>query len=250
MPATGSTSSSGSGPPTAIHETRAWIRRKRKPVSQERGVNTVGLLEACEEIAAVVQEELHTLPSPLTMDQAVELWQLPAWLPERADPPRLGGHRLAKEVEAKVAPNGQPLAICLGSNRRHQVETVRGPMTMQGYCGCLRTFPDLPFGRGNGGLACARSASLDDPTTRTRRSPSYSAGSPGRWPSRRSPGRQPSACASSRRGSGFAPMLGGEKRAHIDIEAGDESPVRPSYTSGIVALTVIGVTGGVAYAAI
>ncbi len=57
-------------------ETRAWIRGKRKPVSLERGVNTVGLLEACEEIAAVVQEELHTLPPPLTMDQAVELWQL------------------------------------------------------------------------------------------------------------------------------------------------------------------------------
>ena len=35
------------------HKTRAWIGAKRKPVSQECGVNTVGLREACEEIAAV-----------------------------------------------------------------------------------------------------------------------------------------------------------------------------------------------------
>ena len=136
------------------HETRAWIRRKRKPVSQQRGVNAVGLLEACEEIAAVVQEELHTLPSPLTMDQAVELWHfrhgyLNALI-------YLGGHRLAKEVEAKVAPNGQPLAICLGSNRRHRVETVRGPMTMQGYWGCLGRSPTFPSGVGIDGPACAR----------------------------------------------------------------------------------------------
>jgi hypothetical protein len=35
-----------------------------------------------------------------------------------------------------------------GSESRHRVETVRGPMTMQGYTGCLRAFPDIPYGRG------------------------------------------------------------------------------------------------------
>ena len=118
-------------------------------MSQERGVNTVGLLEACEEVAAVVQEELHTLPSPLTMDQAVELWHFRIGYLNALIHLDFDGHSLAKEIETKVAPNGQPLTICIGSNRRHLVETGRGPMTMHGYTGCLRTFPDLPFGRGN-----------------------------------------------------------------------------------------------------
>ena len=116
-------------------EMRDWIRRKRKPVSQERGVNTVGLVEACEKIAAVVQEELHRLPSPLTMDQAVELWHFRLGYLNALIHLDFGGHSLAKEIEAKVAPNGQPLTICIGSNRRHQVETHRGPMTMHGYMG-------------------------------------------------------------------------------------------------------------------
>ena len=60
----------------------------------------------------------------------------------------LGGTRLAKEIEARVSPGSQPLAICLGSPKAEVVVTIRGPVTMQGYVGCLRTFPDLPFGPG------------------------------------------------------------------------------------------------------
>ncbi len=126
---------------------RAWARREGKPVSQELGVNTSGLLEAAEKVATIVQRELYDLPSPLTMPEAHELWTyrrtyLNALI-------HLRGNRLAKEVEGRVAPNGRPLAICLGStNLRERVMTVRGPFTMHGYGGCLRTFPDLLFGPG------------------------------------------------------------------------------------------------------
>jgi hypothetical protein len=126
---------------------RSWVRREGKPISQEAGVNESGLREAVEKVATVVQRELHERPSPLTMSEAHELWTyrrtyLNALI-------YLDGNRLAKEIEAKAAPNGQPLAICLGStNLREQVMTLRGPITMHGYGGCLRTFPDLPFGTG------------------------------------------------------------------------------------------------------
>lgn len=126
---------------------REWVRRERKPISQDTGVNTSGLLEAVEEVAAIVQRELHERPSPLTMTEAFELWHLRRTYLNALI--HVGGNRLAKEVEAKASPDGQPLAICLGStNLREQVVTVRGPMTMHGYGGCLRTFPDLPFGPG------------------------------------------------------------------------------------------------------
>jgi len=126
---------------------RAWVRRIRKPISQKTGVNTTGLLEAAKEVAAIVQHELHELPSPLTPFEVHERWHwrrtyLNALIHH-------GGNQLAKEVEAGAAPNGEPLAICLGStNLRERVMTVRGPITMYGYGGCGRTFPDLPFGRG------------------------------------------------------------------------------------------------------
>ena len=113
---------------------RDWVRQMRKPISQAMGVNTSGLLEAAEEVAASVQRELHERPSPLTMLEADELWY---WRRRYLNPLLYlggGGQRLAKEVEARAAPNGQPLAICLGStNRPERVMTVRGPMTLHGY---------------------------------------------------------------------------------------------------------------------
>jgi hypothetical protein len=125
---------------------RDWVRRKRKPISQERGVNTSGLLEAAEEVAVIVQRELQERSSPLGMGEAVELWHarlgcLNALI-------YLGGNRLAKDVEMKAAPNGQSLAICLGSAKRESVATLIGDITMQGYTGCLSTFPDTHYGRG------------------------------------------------------------------------------------------------------
>lgn len=51
-------------------------------------------------------------------------------------------------MEARVAPGGQPLAICLGSAKHEVVPTFIGLLKMPGYIGCLRTFPDLPFGQG------------------------------------------------------------------------------------------------------
>ena len=129
---------------------REWVRAKGKPISQERGVNPSGLLEACEEVAGVVQRKLHESASPLDMRAAVELWHFRLGYLNPLN--YLGGQRLAKNVEARAAPNGQPLAICIGSNKRERVTSVRDgktmQVTMQGYAGCLRTFPDLPFGPG------------------------------------------------------------------------------------------------------
>lgn len=58
----------------------------------------------------------------------------------------------AKRVEASVAPNGRPLAVCVGSSKREQ-EAVYfcgrlEEWPMFGYIGCLRTFPDPSFGPG------------------------------------------------------------------------------------------------------
>jgi hypothetical protein len=126
---------------------RTWVRKMGKPVSQATGVNTAGLLEAARAAAAVVQRELHEQPSPVTEPDVDELWYwrrtyLRALI-------HLGGNRLAKEVEASVAPHGQPLAICLGStDPGERVMTIGGPTRFYGYVGCLHTFPDLPYGRG------------------------------------------------------------------------------------------------------
>jgi hypothetical protein len=134
-------------PPKCAQEAPNFASNRGRPVGLFLHVNEDGLLEACRDVAAVVHQELHALPSPLEGLQAIELWHfrhgyLTALL-------HLGGNRLAKEEEARVSPRGQPLAICLDStNQPTDVTTIRGSMTMRGYWGCLRTFPDLPFGPG------------------------------------------------------------------------------------------------------
>lgn len=125
---------------------RRFVRQMGKPISVEKGVSTAGLAAAAEEVARVVQRRLHARSSPLLMAEASVLWHarrryLNALI-------YLRDTRLAKEVEAKAAPDNRPLAICLGSNKPGDVRTIRGPVLMHGYVGCLSTFPDLPFGRG------------------------------------------------------------------------------------------------------
>jgi hypothetical protein len=128
---------------------RDWVRKMEKPVSQAKGVNTAGLLEAATEVAAVVQREIHELPSPLTHADVAELWYWRRTYLKALIYLDGGGNRLAKQVEASVAPDRQPLAICLGSTvRREYVMTFVGLTRFYGYVGCFNTFPDLPFGRG------------------------------------------------------------------------------------------------------
>jgi hypothetical protein len=113
-------------------------------------VEKAGLLAAAEDAAACVQQRLHALPLPLLLDESVELWTARRWYLEALI--YLDGNRLAKDVETRVSPGGQPLAICVGSAKRELVVVyVRGrvqEIEMRGYIGCLRTFPDTPFGRG------------------------------------------------------------------------------------------------------
>ncbi len=130
-------------------EDREWIRRKQKPVSQEIGVATDGLLEAAEEVATVVQRKLgefHDRAVPLTEQQAVELWH--ARLSYMNPLVYLGGNRLAKDVERHAAPSNEALTICVGSRKREAVTTLIGEITMTGYVGCLRIFPDAEYGPG------------------------------------------------------------------------------------------------------
>jgi hypothetical protein len=93
---------------------RDWVRRKRKPISQDRGINEAGLLEACAELARIVQRELHDRPSPLSLEEATELWHARVTYLNALI--YLGGNKRAKRVEESVAPDGQPLAICLGTS--------------------------------------------------------------------------------------------------------------------------------------
>ena len=132
---------------THQEEIRKWVCYWDKPISQLSGVNTSGLLEACEAAAAIVQGELHESSSPLDMWAAVELWHFRLGYLKALK--YLGGNRLAKDIEANAAPNGQALTICIGSNKAERVMTVRGPRKMYGYPGCWCVFPDLPFGPGN-----------------------------------------------------------------------------------------------------
>jgi hypothetical protein len=64
----------------------------------------------------------------------------------------LGSDRLWKDVERRVAPDGRPRSICIGSDRRIGVQVMfHGEPhleTMFGYRGCLRTFVTRPHGRG------------------------------------------------------------------------------------------------------
>jgi hypothetical protein len=119
-------------------------------------VDESGLFEAAKTVATVVQHTLHNFHannSALTVTQAGEagharLIALNAllYLGNRLETD--GGNKFAKDVERSVAPNHEPLAICLGSNKRHRVQTLIGPLTMPGHDGCLRTFPDPPPGTG------------------------------------------------------------------------------------------------------
>jgi hypothetical protein len=129
---------------------RAWVRAKGKPIIQERGINTSGLLEAAEEVAAVVQRELHNRASPLNMLTAIELWR--GRLGYLNPLIHLSGNQLAKEVEARVSPDGRPLAICIGSAKVLEVPIfLHGRVqdyTLRGFAGCLSTFRDAPYGPG------------------------------------------------------------------------------------------------------
>lgn len=130
---------------------REWVKRKNHPVSVERGINDDGLFEAAETVAAEVQRELRTRSSPLEMSDAVELWLFRCGYLNALI--HLGGNAFAKEVDARVARSGQPLTICVGSNKKIPVMAVLPPgqtrtYTLQGFGGCRRVFPDPPSGPG------------------------------------------------------------------------------------------------------
>ena len=140
-------------------EVAEWIRRHGKPVTGDHGINRDGLEEAATDMARSVQRRLylfHDAGEPL--DVVVDLCLVRARfaaltaLDHLGNLGELGGQRFAKTVEAGVAPNGQPLAVCVGSQKREQVPLYfRGrpeEWLMAGYLGCLRTFPDAPFGPG------------------------------------------------------------------------------------------------------
>lgn len=130
-----------------------FVEAKGKPVSCPQGVNKEGLAEAAENVARWVQAELHTYGNePLELRDVWDLWNLRLgyqnalyWLDGNCD-------RLWKEVESRVAPGGVALSICVGSNKRIGVPVFfhGKPLveTMHGYLGCLRTFPEAPYGRG------------------------------------------------------------------------------------------------------
>jgi hypothetical protein len=92
---------------------RAWVRSRGKRISVESGVNTAGLLEAAETVAAVVQHALHFCRSPIDPLESFDLWH--ARLGYLNPLIYLGGNELAKRIDAQAAPNGQPLTICVGS---------------------------------------------------------------------------------------------------------------------------------------
>ena len=128
-----------------------WVEAKGKPVSCAHGVNREGLAEAAEEVARWVQAELHAYgDESLGLGDATSLWY--SRLGYQNALYWLGGDRRWKKVEERVAPGGQPLSICVGSNRPIKVLVMLhgkpSTETMHGYLGCLRTFPEEPYGRG------------------------------------------------------------------------------------------------------
>jgi hypothetical protein len=125
-------------------------------VTCDSDINRDGLPEAANDLLGSVQRRLyryHDASEPLEVvgDSGVVILDGARFTALRALV-LLGGTRLAKDVEASVAPNGQPLAICVGSTTREQVQVYfRGRLEewpMSGYLGCLHTFPDAPFGPG------------------------------------------------------------------------------------------------------
>ena len=132
---------------------REWLGKEEPKLSGGTwfgalNIDDSGLLEAAETVAEHVQRRMHALPSPLELDEAVDLWTGRRWALQALIVVGGGENALAKQVEARVSPGGQPLAICLGSAKVHQVQTIAGIVPMHGYQGCLRTFPDPPAGRG------------------------------------------------------------------------------------------------------
>ena len=144
-------SESDTNPETGSHVGREWVQAKGHPVSDPDRVNRSGLQEAAEEIAGWLQQELHARrPGPLTLGETTVLWgwrimYLNAlWY--------LDGHRLAKTVETQISPNQEPLSICVGSNLPTPVTVFLDDrpqkFTMHGWQGCLKPFPETPYGRG------------------------------------------------------------------------------------------------------
>ena len=121
---------------------------------------------AAHDAATAIQHELQRVDAALDrlraimLDGARHLYLLALYeLDERR-------WRLAKDVERDVAPDGQPLAICLGAWGGSAVRTKEGTGSrtmvevvdylgrfrrrqLGGYGGCLKTFPDAPYSRGN-----------------------------------------------------------------------------------------------------
>jgi hypothetical protein len=130
-----------------------------------------GVLEAAaREAATCVQRELHEAPpaarlEAILLDHArglylLALYELSVYAFGRKT------WRLAKQVEAECSPQGPPLAICMGTHGSSVVrkkpgvgsETLVAVGLRNGkthyerlgpYGGCLGTFPDRPFSRGN-----------------------------------------------------------------------------------------------------
>jgi hypothetical protein len=125
-----------------------WVAVRRHTVCAA-GVDREGLAEAAEAVLRAIQAELHRGTEPLdrlwalSLDSAGHLARLALY--------HLGGDTWtrAKELEARAAAPGGPLAICLGSSTRESVTVRTGsgrtlslPLGM--YGGCLRTFPSNP----------------------------------------------------------------------------------------------------------
>jgi len=146
-----------------------WVEAKGKatlPRSEWRS----GPLEAsAREFAGYVQGELRKRAEPLERGEALELDVLRHLYLLALYELGRGSWRLAKSVEADAA-GGQALAICLGTwggtdarppdelddgtlDPKRAVIAVdrRGrahAMKLGAYGGCLRTFPDPPYGSG------------------------------------------------------------------------------------------------------
>lgn len=135
-------------------DAQAWVRAKKKPITVETGVNEQGLHEAAEEVLRCVQQDLHEFHAhrePLAMDMnTIALWKARVIAITALD--WMGGQQFAKEVEAQVSLGEQPLALCVGSTKREPVTIYSHgrfrEIKMAGYIGCLRTFPDPPYGPG------------------------------------------------------------------------------------------------------
>jgi hypothetical protein len=155
----------------ALHDVGdEWVTVRRHPRLPEIEWPNGELEAAARALARSVQAELHAA-EVLERGRAIELdarrhLYLLAFLQLALYRTGKRTWRIAKEAEADAAPGRRPLAICLGTwgasgvyvkpgtgretlvtviSRSGKVDRVRlGP-----YGGCLRTFPDAPFSRGN-----------------------------------------------------------------------------------------------------